>query len=190
MSGKWRLVLTGIGNPEPQYAGTRHNVGLYMLELLRKRLGLQGRTYSPVPNTGGKVHYIEDEHCTILRSDGQYMNLSGEQVCKVWARYAKYQARHVVIHDELSVACGKVQLRAPSTSIRGHNGLRSLQKCSGGRVPFAKLAIGIGREPGSRSRDPASVSRWVLGALTPQELQTLLTQSEPAAWRALTQYIS
>ncbi|EHN01984.1 Pth1p [Saccharomyces cerevisiae x Saccharomyces kudriavzevii VIN7] len=161
-----------------------------MLELLRKRLGLQDRTYSPVPHTGGKVHYIEGEHCTLLRSDGQYMNLSGEQVCKVWARYAKHQARHVVIHDELGVACGKVQLRAASASIRGHNGLRSLVKCSGGRVPFAKLAVGIGRDPGSNSRDPASVSRWVLGALLPQEQQALLTQSEPAAWRALNQYLS
>ncbi|EJS43362.1 pth1p [Saccharomyces arboricola H-6] len=190
MCGKWRLVLTGIGNPEPQYAGTRHNVGLYMLELLRKRLGLQDRTYSPVPHTGGKVHYIEGEHCTLLRSDGQYMNLSGEQICKVWARYAKYQAQHVVIHDELSVRCGKVQLRAATASIRGHNGLRSLVKCSGGRVPFAKLAVGIGRDPGSHSRDPASVSRWVLGALTSQEQQTLLTQSEPATWSALARYTS
>ncbi|QID88169.1 aminoacyl-tRNA hydrolase [Saccharomyces pastorianus] len=190
MCGKWRLVLTGIGNPEPQYARTRHNVGLYMLELLRKRLSLQNKAYSPVPHTGGKVHYIEGENCTLLKSGGQYMNLSGEQVCKVWARYAKYQARHVVIHDELSVACGKVQLRAASASIRGHNGLRSLVQCSGGRVPFARLAVGIGRDPGSNSRDPASVSRWVLGTLTPQEQHTLVTESEPAAWRALAQYIS
>lgn len=166
--------LTGIGNPEPQYANTRHNAGLVMLDLLRQHLDSDGsHNYKVCTNAHAKYCHVSPD-LLLIRSDGDYINLSGKTVVPLWKRLPHRDAiAHIVVHDELSLPLGKVQLRKPGTSLRGHNGLRSLRS-HWGSDGFHRLAIGIGRP---HDRDPKVVSDYVLSRFDDQEMSILATQS-------------
>ncbi|GAV56079.1 hypothetical protein ZYGR_0AZ02510 [Zygosaccharomyces rouxii] len=174
--------FTGIGNPEPKYAGTRHNVGLIFLDLLKNRFDPQQlhpyRTSSIAP-----AKYCQPSlQLVMIRSDGNYMNLSGKTVVPMWNRLPhRSHVAHVVIHDELSLPLGKVQLRKPGTSLRGHNGLKSIQNCWR-NDGFYRLSVGIGRPP---QRDSNVVSDYVLSKFNDQELEILQTKSLQAAWERI-----
>ncbi|KAL3229155.1 Peptidyl-tRNA hydrolase [Nakaseomyces bracarensis] len=160
--------LTGIGNPEPQYRGSRHNVGLYVLDQLKELL-VPGETYSRAKG----VHILTKGCLTFIRSDMNYINLSGSSVRASWNKL--HNTDFTVIHDELSLQPGKLQLRNTGASHRGHNGLKSIQKLG---IPFQKLAIGIGRP---ESRDPQDVANYVLGQLTREELDIINNTVIPRA---------
>ncbi|CDF91146.1 ZYBA0S10-00738g1_1 [Zygosaccharomyces bailii CLIB 213] len=166
--------LTGIGNPEPQYANTRHNAGLVMLDLLRQRLDSDGsHSYKVCVNAPAKYCHVSPD-LLLIRSDGDYINLSGKTVVPLWKRLPHRDAvTHIIVHDELSLPLGKVQLRKPGTSLRGHNGLRSLRS-HWGSDGFHRLAIGIGRP---HDRDPQVVSDYVLSRFDDREMSILATQS-------------
>lgn len=174
--------LTGIGNPEPQYANTRHNAGLIMLDLLRALLDDDGtRHYKACTKAPAQYCHVSPE-LLLIRSDGDYINLSGKTVVPLWKRIPHGDSvTHVVLHDELSLPLGKVQLRRPGTSLRGHNGLRNIQKYYGSDG-FHRLAIGIGRP---HDRDPLVVSDYVLSRFKEHELNILSTQSVQKAWEKL-----
>ncbi|CEP64545.1 aminoacyl-tRNA hydrolase LALA0_S12e01354g [Lachancea lanzarotensis] len=165
------VCITGIGNPEPQYALSRHNAGLLMLDLLKEQLSRSSsKPYLPC-NSNGKVKRCQLDDIMLLRADGDYINLSGKTVTPLWKKLGS-GIQHVVVHDELSLAMGKVQLRKPDSSVRGHNGLKDLTKHFGGN--FYRLAVGIGRP---LQRDPDIVAKYVLSKFTNQELRTIQTES-------------
>lgn len=183
----FHTCLTGIGNPEPTYRDTRHNVGLFVLDGIKDYLvGSQVR-YLPC----SKVSKVHAQYLTVppdlilLRSDGSYMNVSGENVIPVWRRIESQSSsplKHIVIHDDLEKPLGNVQLRGPGTSLRGHNGLKSIASKLGGKNTFYKLSIGIGRP---LSKDPKAVSDYVLGKFITQEMDILREKSLPLALNLL-----
>lgn len=148
------LCLTGIGNPEPSYKGTRHNVGLTVLDLLIKQLVPRDQH---VFRREGKVHVLRTPTITFIRSDIGFMNLSGRSVVPMWQKLYTNHTDYAVIHDELSLRTGALQLRQPQASLRGHNGLRDIS--AHWRHQYYKLAIGIDRP---ESRDPQAVADYVL----------------------------
>ena len=125
MKGSALLCLTALGNPEPLYRNTRHNAGINILRLLKQKLcpNLQLKQSS----ISQHVEYCHDseQNILILLNKSQYMNLSGHSMIPIW-RKLPHDTMHVVIHDELNIPMGKVQLRKPGTSFRGHNGLRAV----------------------------------------------------------------
>lgn len=163
------MCITGLGNPEPAYANTRHNAGLTMLDMLKDELA-PGKPFVS-SKTNKLVKYVQKDTLVMLRSDGNYINLSGENVVKLWNKLGK-NVLHIVVHDELSLPLGKVQLRTPGASVRGHNGLKSIVQYCGS--DFYRLAIGIGRP---LQRDSHSVAEYVLERFTPQDLDILRQES-------------
>ncbi|CAB4252617.1 similar to Saccharomyces cerevisiae YHR189W PTH1 One of two (see also PTH2) mitochondrially- localized peptidyl-tRNA hydrolases [Maudiozyma barnettii] len=200
--------LTGLANPEPHYRKTRHNVGVLMLDLIKERLEQKvGTTIPYKPSTRSKyIHYcsfkdikvnvppmrvsnpntLSTSILCLLRSDGNYMNLSGETIRPVWqalsrAIHGTDQLTHIVLHDELSLPLGKVQLRVPGRSLRGHNGLKDiLRMCPD--IPHYNLSIGIGRPESHEARD---VADYVLGKFNPAELEILHTKTLDQIWQLL-----
>lgn len=206
--------LTGLGNPEPQYRNTRHNVGVLILDLLKERIEQEIGISIPYKQSAKSkyVHYCSIKDMLVdvpviqvnkktptsdtinsilylIRSDGNYMNLSGETLRPVWNALSKgipnkteqNSLTHIVLHDELSLPLGKVQLRVPGRSLRGHNGLKDiLRLCS--NVPHYKLAIGIGRP---ESHDPRDVADYVLSKFSPSELEILHTKTLTQACKLL-----
>ncbi|CCK70382.1 aminoacyl-tRNA hydrolase KNAG_0E01150 [Huiozyma naganishii CBS 8797] len=174
--------VSGLGNMEPQYAGTRHNVGLKIVQMLGDQLSAGAKPFVR-SRAAPKVEYlsIPSLSLVLLLSNGGYMNESGKTLQSVWRklnrRLGGQKVRHIVVHDELALSLGKLQLREPGRSVRGHNGLKDIERCCG--TNFYRLAIGIGRP---ESRDPADVADYVLGRLSPEENSKLKELVLPRVW--------
>lgn len=139
-------MVIGLGNPGADYARTRHNVGQDVVELMAERNGIalkraMGKALWGHTRIAGKL--------VALGLPGTYMNLSGEGVAPLVRRYGIDDlSRLLVVHDELDLPVGKIQLKLGG-GLAGHNGLKSIKhhlKDDG----FARLRIGIGRPPGQQ----------------------------------------
>ncbi|MCE2524462.1 MAG: aminoacyl-tRNA hydrolase [Acidimicrobiia bacterium] len=149
-------MIVGLGNPGPKYAATRHNVGAAAVELLADRCGGRLRRRPRIPALSDEVR-IEGRRVA-LAFPQTYMNGSGEAVQKLLRRHGIDDlARLVVIHDELDLATGRVQVRVGG-GLAGHNGLRSIRDHLRA-TSFVRVRIGIGRPPSAEAGADYVLSR-------------------------------
>jgi len=143
-----RWLLVGLGNPGPQYARNRHNVGFMCCDEIAARLG--ARFKRDRSRSMALTGVLAGVPVTVAKPI-TFMNLSGRPVAAL-SRFLKIPAaRIVVIHDELDLPFGTVRLKLGGGD-NGHNGLRSLTAALGTR-DYYRVRIGIGRPPGRM--DPA-----------------------------------
>lgn len=145
------VLIVGLGNPGPQYAGTRHNAGVFVVEELLGRATPMAATLSVHKRTNTEVaelasgRLVPDRQVVLARTR-EFMNLSGGPV-KALMDYFRVAPKDLyVVYDELDLDLGEVKLRAGGGD-HGHNGLKSVTKSLGGAV-YNKVAVGIGRPPG------------------------------------------
>lgn len=144
--GPWLIV--GLGNPGPEYAGNRHNVGFMVADLLAQRIGgrfkratkaqaqvVEGRIGPPGPGS----------RRVVLAKPMSYMNLSGGPVNALKDFYKVPLERVVAVHDELDIDYGTLRLKLGGGD-NGHNGLKSMTKAMG--PAYHRVRFGIGRPPG------------------------------------------
>jgi PTH1 family peptidyl-tRNA hydrolase len=153
------FLIVGLGNPEDEYEGTRHNVGFEVADELARRAGVRfsDKKFKARVARGE----IAGESCVLLKPQ-TYMNLSGESVGPAVGFFKLETSDVIVIHDELDLPLGRVKLKKGGGH-GGHNGLRSLKQ----HMPddlFARVRIGIGRPP--PAWDPAD---YVLARFTSSE---------------------
>jgi len=128
----------GLGNPGPEYAKTRHNLGFILVDLLASRLQTTVRREECRSLVGrGEI----DNQTVELAKPQTYMNLSGEAVKCLLSKEERLVERLIVISDDLALPFGTIRIR-PSGSHGGHNGLRSIIDCLGTQE-FKRLRIGI-----------------------------------------------
>jgi len=138
-----RWIIVGLGNPGPEYAGTRHNAGAMVLALLAERIGARFKAHRTRNDIAeGR---LAAQPVTLARPHS-YMNLSGGPVSALAGFYKLPPERLLVIHDELDVAFGAVRLKFGGGD-NGHNGLRSITQSLGTR-DYYRARFGIGRPPG------------------------------------------
>lgn len=145
MSGQsWTVgetfLIAGLGNPESEYALTRHNVGFRVTDLLAERWKASLRPESRFRARVAAVNLGEDR--VYLCQPLTWMNLSGEAVAPLARYYHVELARVLVILDDADLPLGMVRLR-PSGSTGGHHGLESVLK-QVGTENVARLRVGIG----------------------------------------------
>ncbi|MFE5024629.1 aminoacyl-tRNA hydrolase [Streptomyces sp. NPDC056656] len=141
-------LIVGLGNPGPEYAMNRHNVGFMVADLLAERIGgkfkragkaqaqvLEGRIGAPGPR-GRRV---------ILAKPMSFMNVSGGPVTGLRDFYKVPVGNIVAIHDELDIDYGTMRLKLGGGD-NGHNGLKSITKSMG--ADYHRVRFGIGRPPG------------------------------------------
>ena len=144
-----RWLIAGLGNPGPQHAGNRHNVGFMVADLLAERLGARfKRDRSRADVATGLLAGTP----VILAKPLSFMNLSGGSVAALRGFYKLPADRILAIHDELDLDFGSVRVKTGGGE-NGHNGLRSVSS-SLGTKGYHRLRIGIGRPPGRM--DPAA----------------------------------
>ena len=166
------LLVVGLGNPGPQYAKTRHNVGFMVADLLAARLGANFKVHK---RSGAEIATGRLAHRpVVLAKPRTYMNESGRQVGPLAKFYSVSPADVIVIHDELDIEFGQVRLKQGGGE-GGHNGLRSLVNALGTK-DFHRVRIGIGRPPGRK--DPAA---FVLENFSSTERAQVPTICEMAA---------
>ena len=166
------LLVVGLGNPGPQYAKTRHNVGFMVADLLAGRMGAQFKVHK---RSGAEIVTGRLGHRpVVLAKPRTYMNESGRQVGPLAKFYSVMPADIIVIHDELDIDFGRIRLKLGGGE-GGHNGLRSVAN-SLGTKNFQRVRIGIGRPPGRK--DPAA---YVLETFTATERPEVPAICEQAA---------
>lgn len=154
---QWLIV--GLGNPGPEYKGTRHNVGFEVIDLLceRHKIKLDKRKHRSRIGLG-KIGSID----VCLVKPLTYMNLSGQAAAPLARDYNLPPEKVLVIADDLDLPTGKLRLREDG-SAGGHNGHKSLiQYLKSQNYPRIKIGIGKGEEtidhvlstfdPGERQR--------------------------------------
>ena len=141
------LLVVGLGNPGPDYAKTRHNLGFMVADILADRIG-----------SGFKVHKRSGAEVVTGRIAGRsvvlakprvYMNESGRQVGPLAKFYSVAPADVIILHDELDIDFGRIRLKFGG-GVAGHNGLRSVSSALGTN-DFQRVRIGVGRPPGRKS---------------------------------------
>ena len=162
-------LVVGLGNPGPDYAGTRHNVGFRVVELLATRAG--GGKFSRHRKANADV--LEGrlgERRVVLAKPRTYMNLSGGPVAGLLKYYSVPLEDLVVIHDELDLEFGVVRLKRGGGE-GGHNGLRSVSSSVGSK-DYLRVRLGISRPPGRQ--DPADYVLKRFSAVEGKELDFIV----------------
>ena len=168
------LLVVGLGNPGPQYAKTRHNVGFMVADLLAARMGAVFKVHK---KSGAEIVTGRIAHKPVLLAKPRtYMNESGRQVGPLAKFYSVSPADVIVIHDELDIDFGQIRLKLGGGE-GGHNGLRSVASALGTK-DFQRLRIGIGRPPGRK--DPAAFVLENFSAAERSEVPTLCEMAADA----------
>lgn len=175
-------LVVGLGNPGAEYAGTRHNVGFEVANVLATRWELpRARKRFAGLVTDGRTGPGGPRVAVLLPQT--YMNEAGRSAGPARGAYGVELDRVLVLHDEIDLPFGEVQTRVGG-GLAGHNGLRSLKRELGG-AGFARVRIGVGRPP---TTDPDRVAAYVLGRFREprEEVAALVERAADAAERAVT----
>ena len=134
-------LIVGLGNPGPQYAANRHNVGFQCVDELAARHGLSWRRSARFKCNLADGHI--GRHRVLLVKPLTFMNDSGTAVGPLSHYYKVPPERILVVYDDLDLPLGRLRLR-PGGSSGGHNGINSLIAHLNTQE-FPRLRIGIGR---------------------------------------------
>jgi peptidyl-tRNA hydrolase, PTH1 family len=172
-------LIVGLGNPGSEYAGTRHNVGFEVANLLAARwelprakqryAGLLAEGRAGAPRVG-----VDPPRVAVLLPQ-TYMNEAGRSVGPARGALRVPLERVLVLHDEIDLPFGEIRTRIGG-GLAGHNGLRSLKR-ELGSGDFARVRIGVDRPP---TTDPDRVAAYVLGKFREPKADVELLVSEAA----------
>lgn len=163
-----RLVI-GLGNPGPEYVGTRHNMGFYAVEQVADDQGLSWKRERKF-----KALVARRGTDLILAKPQTYMNRSGLSVACLAGFFKVLPCRILIVHDDVDLPVGRLRFRA-SGSAGGHNGVKSvIQSLGTDQIP--RLKIGVGGS-GCRGR----MIDHVLGRFGDQEREEIQKSLELAA---------
>ena len=168
-------LVVGLGNPGPEYAATRHNIGFHVVDLLATRAG--GGRFSRHRTNADVLETRLAGRRAVLAKPRTYVNLSGGPVAGL-ARYFSVPVTDiVVVHDELDLGFGVVRLKRGGGE-GGHNGLRSISQSLGSKE-YLRVRLGIGRPPGRQ--DPADYVLKRFSATEAKELDLAVDLAADAA---------
>lgn len=175
-SDPWLIV--GLGNPGPEYAATRHNVGAMVVDLIAERtssrMGRHKRAHAQAAE--GRFGLPGAQAHIVLATPMSYMNESGGPVKALMSFYGVTPDRMVVVHDELDIPFSTLRVKFGGGD-NGHNGLRSIRKAIGSG-DFFRIRVGIGRPPGRQ--DPAEYVLRPFAAAERKDLPELLDRGADA----------
>ena len=164
-------LIVGLGNPERDYANTRHNMGFDVINEITKITGIKvlkskfDALYGIGEIQGKKV---------ILVKPQTYMNLSGESIIKFKKFYKISNKNIIVIYDEKDLKIGDIRLK-PKGSAGTHNGMKSVIE-NLKTEEFIRVRVGIGAP-----EDKENMINYVIGAIPKREKEILEKSTQRAA---------
>ena len=163
------FIVFGLGNPGLDHGRTRHNVGWWVLDELARR---QDVTRTEARHLGQADYLSLADLPAALVKPTTYMNRSGRCVGPWLREYS--DCRWLVVHDDITMAPGKLRLRRKGSS-GGHKGIRSIIQVLGTEA-FDRLKIGVGEPP-----TDLDSAEWVLSPPTSAEEDQLASAIQRAA---------
>jgi peptidyl-tRNA hydrolase, PTH1 family len=142
------MLVVGLGNPGPRYAGSPHNVGFRVVDhfaehhRLTEPRGANRAVWSERFDAELAMTSVDSEQLVLLKPL-TFMNRSGESVHKVMSFFKIAVPDALVVHDELDLPLGSIKLKRGGGEA-GHNGLKSVSAELGTR-DYVRLRVGVGR---------------------------------------------
>jgi len=157
-------IIVGLGNPSPEYAGTRHNVGFEVVKILADRFDIETDFIKHKAICGRGV--IEGNK-VMLAMPQTYMNLSGESVRELVSYYKiDVSSELIVVYDDIDLDPGRIRIRKAG-SAGGHNGMKNIIAHLGTQE-FTRVRVGVGEKP--KGYDLAD---YVLGHFSDKERELM-----------------
>lgn len=167
-------LIVGLGNPGPDYADTRHNIGYMVIDAL-----LNGKS----PSFGDPRHFADSliwcssfaGHRILLQKPLTYMNLSGKAVAKLCQEQQLLPKEILVISDDVDLPVGRIRIR----QLGGDGGQKGLRHIIDqlGTASFNRMRVGIGRCAETNS----DMAEFVLSAFTESEAALMSSVISTAA---------
>lgn len=151
------ILVVGLGNPGPEYAHTRHNVGFMTVDSLNNRYNFSWSSKFNSQISQGLLNGTK----LILAKPTTFMNLSGSAVYSIASYYKIPPSNIFVIHDDIDLEIGIIKFKFEGGN-GGHNGLKSIDQNLGNN--YYRIRIGIGRPENN-----FDVSNYVLDNFTKSE---------------------
>ena len=171
--GPW--IVLGLGNPDDEgYGNTRHNAGAMVVARLAERAGA---TLRRSRNRAQVAEIRDGDARVVLARPSSYVNESGGPASLLARWYKTPVERIIVVHDEIDLAHGKLQLRRDGGTA-GHNGLKDVAKALGS-PDFLRVRIGVGRPPGRK--DPADYVLEPIARRDAEDFAVLIERAADAA---------
>ncbi len=166
-------VVVGLGNPDDEYTGTRHNTGRTFVEHLHERYAFSEWKIEKKPPLRWANGSIEGKKSLLVLPD-TFMNHSGRAVAH-FVKSKKEAGNTVVVYDDLDLPLGTIKI-SHGRSSGGHNGVESVIKALKTR-DFVRVRVGVAR-PGAKGRavkpkGDDRVIKYLLGKFTPSEKTAL-----------------
>ena len=156
-------LIVGLGNPEEDYAKTRHNMGFDVINLIAKENNIEVNKSKFNGLYGSGI--IENEKVILLKPQ-TFMNLSGNSIIQ-FVNFYKIELDHIIIIcDDLDTDIGKIRIRkkgGPGT----HNGMKSTVEVLNSQE-FARVRVGIGMPD-----NKANLIEYVIGYVPNDEYKIL-----------------
>ena len=167
-------IIIGLGNPEPEYSNTRHNMGFDVINKLANEsdISLNRTKFNAIYGTG----IIENEKVILIKPQ-TFMNNSGESVKDFIDFYKEPLEKVMVIYDDMDTDIGTIRIRAKGGP-GSHNGMKSMVNCLNSEN-FSRIRVGIGRPSGEYDRID-----YVIGQISEEE-KKVLEQGQDEAVQAI-----
>ena len=174
-------IIVGLGNPEPDYADTRHNAGRMVLEYLKNEKGFPEWENRKEIKARTSVGELGKEPVVLVEPDN-YMNNSGESLEKL-VKDEKEAESLIVVHDDIDLPIGTLRISFDRGS-GGHRGVESIVR-SIKTYAFTRIRVGIAPvSPEGVTRKPEgerAVERYVLKKFTTEEREKIDQVTKNAA---------
>ena len=157
------FLIVGLGNPEADYAKTRHNMGFNVVNKIAEKYDI---SVSKSKFKGLYGQGIIEGQKVILLKPQTYMNLSGESVQEIMNFYKITPEELIVVYDDIDTEPGLIRIRKTG-SAGSHKGMISVIE-SIGTENFTRIRVGIGRPEYT-----SDMIYYVIGAIPEDEVETL-----------------
>ncbi len=172
-------LIVGLGNPENEYANTRHNMGFDTINEISKRNNIEvnKNKFKGIYGTG----IIQGKKVILLKPQ-TYMNLSGESIKEIMDFYNIEPEEIIIIYDDIDTEKGNIRIRKKGGP-GSHNGMKSVVE-NLQTTNFGRIRVGIG-QPQFKS----DMINYVIGKISKEE-QNILQEGVNKAAEAVEEILT
>ena len=161
-------LIVGLGNPEEEYARTRHNMGFDVINELsdKYKIAVSREKFDGLYGTGE----LEGEKVILLKPQ-TYMNLSGDSVTEFVNFYKIEINKVILVYDDIDTEPGRIRIR-PKGGPGTHNGMKSVVSRLNSEA-FPRVRVGIGSP-----QFKGDLINYVIGNIKDDEYEKLKNGTE------------